>query len=184
LQIKLLEAEADKALRVYYFDAAGFNTIPCVPYAWQKKSQTIEIPSQRSKQLNILGFMNKDNDCFFYPQEGKVTSETVIAAFEAFGRRYVEHYLKTRQPCVVIVDNAPVHTSRQFLKKIDSWCSYGLMIHFLPTYSPELNLIEILWRKIKYEWISFNAYQSYENLKGEVLDILSQLGRKYTITFS
>jgi transposase len=184
LQVKLHQAESNHEVRVYYFDAAGFTTIPCVPYAWQKKSETLKLPSQRSKQLNVLGFLNKDNDCFFYEQEGSVTSQTVIDAFEAFGQRYAEYYARTKQPGIVIVDNAPVHTSATFLKKIEDWYSYGLVVHLLPTYSPELNLIEILWRKIKYEWLPFEAYLSYANLKTEVLNVLSQVGKKYTITYA
>ncbi|WP_368860940.1 transposase, partial [Desulforhabdus sp. TSK] len=43
-------------------------------------------------------------------------------------------------------------------------CKKNLYIKFLPTYSPELNLIEILWRKIKYEWLSFSAYLSFSLL--------------------
>jgi transposase len=26
------------------------------------------------------------------------------------------------------------------------------------TYSPELNIIEMIWRKIKYDWLPFEAY--------------------------
>ncbi|KAA6323078.1 hypothetical protein EZS27_027452, partial [termite gut metagenome] len=39
-----------------------------------------------------------------------------------------------------------------------------VLIFFLPVYSPELNLIEILWRRIKYQWIPFDAYGCFENL--------------------
>ena len=91
---------------------------------------------------------------------------------------------KLKIPCVVILDNAPVQNSAAFLEKSEDWYSYGLGLHFLPTYSPELNLIEILWRKIKYERLSFNAYTGYMNLKEEDLEILSQVGQKYTITLS
>ena len=184
MQTFLHQVDTEGELKVYYFDAAGFSTIPCVPYAWQPKSDTLKLPSQRSKQLNILGFLHKNNDGFFYPHEGSVTSQVVIEAFEAFGKRYVEHYRQTRQPCIVIIDNAPVHTSAAFLKKREDWYSYGIGVHFLPPYSPELNLIEILWRKIKYEWLPFEAYSSYHNLKSEVLNVLNQLGEKYTITFT
>lgn len=144
----------------------------------------MKLQSQRSKQLNILGFLHKNNDGFFYPHEGSVTSQVVIEAFEAFGQRYVEHYQQTKLPCIVIIDNAPVHTSAAFLKKMEDWYSYGIGVHFLPTYSPELNLIEILWRKIKYEWLPFVAYSCYQNLKSEVQKVLDQLGKKYTITFA
>ena len=178
------QAEAKQQLAVYYFDETGFTTIPCVPYAWQKPSETLCLPSKLSKRLNILGFLNKENDSYFYQQEGSVTSQTVINAFEAFGQRYAEHYAKTQQPCVVILDNASVHTSKAFLAVRENWYRYGVLVHYLPPYSPELNWIEMLWRKIKYEWLSFNAYLSYEHLKNEVLQILNKVGKEYTITFA
>ena len=33
-----------------------------------------------------------------------------------------------------------------------------------PTYSSQLNLIEILWRFMKYEWIETQAYTSWKHL--------------------
>ncbi len=56
---------------------------------------------------------------------------------------------------------------------------------YLPKYSPELNLIEILWRKIKYEWLPLQAFSSYCEIKKHVSDILGQYGSKeFTITFA
>ena len=43
-----------------YFDESGFTLEPCVPYAWQQTGETIEIPSSKSKRLNVLGFVNRD----------------------------------------------------------------------------------------------------------------------------
>lgn len=48
----------------------------------------------------------------------------------------------------------------------------------------ELNLIEILWRKVKYEWLPMDAYQSYENLKTRVQEVFSSVGGKFRITFA
>jgi len=50
-------------------------------------------------------------------------------------------------------------------------------------YSPELNLIEILWRKIKYNWLPLRAYLSFDHLQSELKNILDQFGSKYKITF-
>ena len=33
---------------------------------------------------------------------------------------------------------------------VERWLAKGVGVHFLPPYCPELNQIEILWRKIKY----------------------------------
>ena len=60
----------------------------------------------------------------------------------------------------------------------------GLEIFFLPTYSPQLNIIEILWRFIKYQWLDTNAYESYSALVEAVETILKNFGTEYTINFA
>ena len=45
--------------------------------------------------------------------------------------------------------------------KRQEWAERHLEIFELPSYSPELNLIEILWRFIKYEWLDVKAYQGW-----------------------
>ncbi len=35
--------------------------IPYIPYGWQPVGQTLEIPSERSKRLNVLGLMSRRN---------------------------------------------------------------------------------------------------------------------------
>lgn len=183
IQAFLLQQVAEGKLQLYYFDGSGFTTTPCVPYGWQQRGETRCLPSTHSQRLNVLGFMNLDNDSFFHTVEGRVDSEAVIAAFDAFAARYRDEYAQTKVPCFVILDNAPVHTSKAFLGKVEDWLLDGICLHFLPTYSPELNLIEILWRKIKYEWLPLDVYKSYKDMKEQVLAVLAAFGKKYTITF-
>src|SRR2546425_7566937 len=61
---------------------------------------------------------------------------------------------------------------------------YLPMIKYLTTYSPELNLIEILWRNIKYAWLPFSAYQCLNALRDALENILKNFGSKYQITFA
>ncbi len=58
-----------------------------------------------------------------------------------------------------------------------------LEIFWLPTYSPKLNLIEILWKFIKYEWIEIDAYNSLKSLKKYLKKVLDKLGTEYVINF-
>jgi DDE superfamily endonuclease len=83
----------------------------------------------------------------------------------------------------VLIDNAPMHRSKAFIRHIPKWVTRGLIIKYLPSYSPELNLIEILWRFIKYYWLPFSAYGSFQQLCAAVEEILQQFGTKYTIDF-
>ena len=173
----LHEQEAAGELDVYYFDEAGFNLIPEVPYAWQAVGETIEIPSRRSKRLNVLGFCNKQQDFHATTVQGYVDSEIVIACFDQFCDTI-------NKKTVVIVDNASMHTSGKFKGKLAEWAENGLTVKYLPTYSPELNLIEIVWRFIKYSWLPLSAYLSFKNLKNELQNVLDSIGSEYRITFA
>lgn len=76
-----------------------------------------------------------------------------------------------------------IHTS-VVIERLPYWKKQGLIIKYLPPYSPELNLIEILWRRIKYTWLPFSAYACLNALTEALEDILSQVGSAYQITFA
>ncbi len=57
---------------------------------------------------------------------------------------------------MIVADRSSIHTSNIIIDKIEEWKERGITIFELPSYSPELNLIEILWRFIKYHWIEIS----------------------------
>ena len=172
----LIEEDRQGIIDLRYFDESGFCLVPYIPYAWQEKDETISIESGQSKRLNILGFMNKRNDLDAYSFECTVDGEVVMCCFDEF--------CKTLQgPTVVVMDNASIHTSKAFQNKISGWEKRGLELFYLPEYSPELNLIEILWRFMKYEWIEFWAYTSWDHLVKYVEEVIKNFGEKFKINF-
>ncbi len=177
-QLNQLKALNKKGfIDLYYSDESGFSLMPSIPYAWQLKGETIELNTARSKRLNILGFMNTDNDLHSYFFEGNINSEMAVACFDNFSQ-------KITAPTAVVIDNAPIHTSKLFQSQIPRWKEQDLYIFQLPKYSPHLNLIEILWRKMKYEWIDFSAYLSWNNLCREVENVTNQFGKSLSINFA
>ncbi|AUD03989.1 transposase [Spirosoma pollinicola] len=68
--------------------------------------------------------------------------------------------------------------------EFDTWESQGLSIFYLPTYSPHLNPIEILWRFCKYKWLNKTHYKSWSTLKKAILYIFKEYGSIYTISFT
>ena len=173
----LHEQEAAGEVGLYYFDESGFSLTPDVPYAWQAVGETIEISSSRSKRLNVLGFCNKQQDFHATTVQGYVDSEIVIACFDQFCDTI-------NKKTIVVVDNASMHTSSKFKGKLGEWEENGLIVKYLPTYSPELNLIEIVWRLIKYNWLPLSAYLSFKNLKSELQLVLDGIGSEYQINFA
>jgi len=173
----LIQQHKDKEIDLCYFDESGFTLEPCVPYAWQPTGETIEIPSSKSKRLNVLGFVNRDCEFNSFVFEGSVNTSVVVACIDEFS-----HQIKIST--TLIIDNASTHTSHEFNENIERWKERGLTIYRIPPYSPELNIIEIVWRKIKYDWLPFSAYESYKSLKQELFDVLSLIGKTYKIEFS
>ena len=82
------------------------------------------------------------------------------------------------------MDNAPWHKAKAVRAKELIWNEKGLFLFFLPKYSPHLNLIEILWRKIKYEWLRADDYLSTEALKEALFDIIKKYNDEFCIDFS
>ncbi len=177
----LVEQELEGQIDLYFFDESGFTLVPYVPYAWQPIGQQIAIPCSHSKRLNVLGFLKKDGQFQSFVFEGHVNTSVVVACFNEFA-----NLIDPDKTTFVIIDNAPTHTSAEFEENIEQWKEQGLLVKFLSSYSPELNLIEILWRKIKYEWMPFSAYESYARLKEALFDILKNIGKEkeYVIHFS
>ena len=77
------------------------------------------------------------------------TSDKVIEVFDDF----IETLDK---PTVVVLDNASFHKSKKFKSHIPRWSNKGLTLCYLPPYSPQLNIIETLWRFMKYTWIEYS----------------------------
>jgi len=173
----LIQQHKDNEIDLCYFDESGFTLEPCVPYAWQPVGKTIEIPSSKSKRLNVLGFVNRDCKFNSFVFEGSINSSCVVACIDAFS-----HQIKI--PTTLEIDNASTHTSHEFNNNLKAWTERGLTIYRIPPYSPELNIIEIIWRKIKYEWLPFSAYESYHSLEQELFQVLSNIGKNHKVVFS
>ena len=172
----LIAEDRDGIIDLRYFDESGFCLVPYIPYAWQASGDTIAIESSRSKRLNVLGFMNKRNELEAYTFEGAVDGDVVI--------RCMDEFCTTLQgPTIVVMDNASIHTNSTFQEQLPRWEQQGLEIFYLPEYSPQLNLIEILWRFMKYEWIALWAYTSWRHLVHYVDEVIQNFGDKYKIHF-
>jgi transposase len=177
-ELEELQKEANAGnINLYYYDEAGFSLIPSISYAWQLIRETIEVKSTHSKQINVLGFLDTKNNFESFIFEESINSSVVIECFNRFCQ-------KITKKTFIVIDNSPIHTSDDFNDMIEKWEKRGLYIKYLPPYCPELNLIEILWRMIKYYWLPFSAYENFQVFVKSLEMILIQIGSKYKITFT
>ena len=161
---------------LYFGDESHFGLTPNVPYAWQTMNNPILLPSSRGKFLNVVGLMSRDNKFSYEVNETTHNADTLISFMDKFAEKIVKR-------TVVILDNSPIHKSNKFMQKIKEWKENDLLIYFLPPYSPELNLIEILWKRIKYQWLPFNAYNNFLSLKENLAKVLDSFGKSTSLYF-
>jgi transposase len=166
----LKELEDSEYIDLYFGDESHFGLTPNVPYSWQKKGEQILLSAAKGKFLNVVGLMTRNNDLFYEVHETTYNSDKCIS----FMDRFVAQTVKKTD---VILEISPIPQSKKIMAKIKEWKEQDVHIFFLPLYSSELNLIEILWKRIKYQWILFDAYTSFQNLKERLSFVLNNVGR-------
>lgn len=164
-------------LNIYYFDESGFSISSNLPYLWSPMKKPSVVKTLICKRINVLGFLSKQGDLKSYISDGRVNSDKVIEVFDSF----VETLSK---PTIVVLDNASFHKSKKFKSHIAKWANKGLTLCYLPPYSPQLNIIETLWRFMKYVWIEYSAFLSWENLMKYIQKIFHGYGKSYQIDFN
>ena len=163
--------------QVVFADESGFCLTPSVPYGWQAKGERVCLPTARSKRESVLGFLSHDNHLTTYRTQQKITSAFVIES--------VDHFLTTQvdKVTLLVLDNASIHVSKPFKEASKRWEEKGLLVWYLPTYSPHLNRIERLWLRMKYSWLKAADYINMKTLKEAVKRICNEFGDKYSINF-
>lgn len=168
--------EAQNKIDIYYFDESGFSQTSNIPKLWTPIGATAIVKTFVTKRINVLGFLSKNGTLKSYIADGKVNSDKVIEVFDNFAN-------SLSKPTIVVLDNASYHKSKKFKANLYRWMNQGLTLLYLPPYSPQLNIIEILWRFMKYVWIDYKAYLSFENLKEYIETIFEKYGDKFVINF-
>lgn len=168
---ELAELLEEPSLDVVYFDESGFSLKGVIPYGWQPIGERVEIPvtGAHGANIQVLGFEHPDGSADTYLEKGYVNTDTVIQIMDDYCERIT-------QTTVVVLDNASCHTSAAFNACLDRWAARGLLIYHLPPYSPELNAIELLWKKLKYQLLPIKAWERFSTLLTTLTKTLSEIG--------
>jgi putative transposase len=76
---------------------------------------------------------------------------------------------------VLVLDNTGFHKAKRTTKKRDRWQHMGLTLSFQPPYSPQLNLIATVWKKLKAFLLPRRCYKNRDELKASLLGALRLL---------
>ena len=164
-------------IELFYGDETSVSSEGYVPYGWQFCDERVYVYAARGYKLNLWGLFSRSN------QSHTATSLKTIGARFVFDELEKLSFL-IEKPTVVVLDQAPIHKAALIKDQLSIWQERGLFVFYLPVYSPELNIAEIVWRKLKGQWIRPQDYATADTLAYAVNRCLANFGTELTIHFS
>ena len=139
-------------------------------YAWIKKGQEKFISSNTGRRrLNINGAMNahQPEEVIIHEAE-TINADATIALYDKIQQHYAD-----KEHIYVIGDNARYYRNAQ----LQDWLKQNPRIIqvFLPPYSPNLNLIERLWKLLRKKCINTHFYPDFKDFRQAILHFFEHL---------
>lgn len=169
LKPRLAQAEAGER-HVFFVDAAHcvFGTFLCCLWSFARLFVRAAAGRQR---FNILGaFDAVTRELLAVTNTTVVNAETMCTLLREIASKGLA------EPVTLVLDNARYQKCALVQ---DLARSLGIELLFLPGYSPNLNLIERLWRLIKKEALYGRYHPTFADFKAAIEGTIAQLGTKH-----
>jgi transposase len=164
---EIMSLAREKNAYILFGDEASFPQWGSLTYTWAPRGQQPVVNTSGTRRgYKVFGLIDYFSGRFFCKghEKGRLNSES----YEAF---LTEVLSKTRKHIILIQDGAKYHTSKAMKRFFDKK-SHRLTVYKLPSYSPDYNPIEKLWKKIKEKEIHLHYFPTFDCLKNKVEEAL------------
>jgi transposase len=178
VQAQFLETQLEPCLQaaragqraVFFVDAAHFIWAPFLGCLWCLQRLFVRSATGR-RRYNVLGALNAvTHEVIRVTNEGYITAETVCTLLRTLAAAGLQ------VPITLVLDNAKY----QRCELVQSLArELGIELLFLPSYSPNLNLIERIWRFIRKRSLNSTYYASFEQFQAGIDGGLDKLSTVY-----
>lgn len=128
----------------------------------------MEVPTSKARgitaRLNLMGCTEYGKNAVQYREiEGNTTGQDTIAFLDTLAEQ-----ADPACPTLVFADQASIHTCKKVTQHRPRWHEQGLIVVYLPAYSPELNPMEGQWRRLKYHALPRRHHDTKTQLRNAV----------------
>ncbi len=156
---------------VLFVDAAHFVMGAFLGMLWCFVRQLLPSSSGR-KRYNVLGAYDPvRHEAITLTNDTVVNQETFCALLDKIATAYAD----TGRPITLVLDNARYQKCQSVFDKAQE---LGIELLYLPAYSPNLNLIERLWRFVKKQVLYSTHYSTFAAFKESIDGCLRDLGTR------
>lgn len=164
-------AEAENGeCHLLFADAAHFVLQPFICALWSVARLFIKAACGRNR-INVLGAVNAiTKEVLTLSNTTYISAETIVEFLKQLSIHYVDLPLK------IVLDNARY----QHCKLVENAAKeLGITLLFLPSYSPNLNIIERLWRFTKKKILYAKYYESPMKFHGAITGFFQTINQNY-----
>jgi transposase len=169
LEPEIARARAGESV-LLFMDAAHFVQAAFLGYLWSFTRIFVRSPSGR-KRWNVLGAYNAiTGQLTTVANDGYITATTVCEMLHKLAEQYAGRSI------VIVLDNARYQRC-QLVQ--DLAVELGIKLEWLPSYSPNLNLIERLWKFVKKKSLYNVYYETFAEFVAGIMDCLNRAETDY-----
>lgn len=169
MEPKLNEALAGKRA-VFFVDAAHFVLAAFLGMVWCFTRLFIKAPAGRQR-FNVLGALNAVTK-----QMVTVCNDSYINATSVCALLDKLSMLSLGVPITIFLDNA---SYQRCIAVREYAASLGIELIYLPAYSPNLNLIERMWKFVKKQCLYGKYYSKFAEFKAAIQDCIDSAPTQY-----
>ena len=162
-EYQVLKDNLEDEDQIYFMDGVHPQHNSIASYGWIKKGTTKQLKTNNGrKRTNINGALNLTTKQVFYVEDERINSQTMIALLLIILKNQKEGKI------YIVLDNARYYHSeivKEFLKD-----NPRIILKFMPPYSPNLNIIERLWRILKKNVVYNKFYQKFDDFRIAVIN--------------
>ena len=172
----LLEEASKGEIKLYFGDAVHLIWGAALGYSWCIERLVVKSAYGRER-FNVLGALDSlTNETITISNNTYITGTEVVELLKILRKKNGKD-----KAVYIVVDNAR-YQKCEIVEKAAK--KYKINIIYLPSYSPNLNLIERLWKFLRSECLNNKYYMNFDLFGKSILECLSKTHTEYSETLS
>jgi transposase len=161
----LVEQAQRQEIELFFVDAAHFVLLPFLGYLYSLTVRFLRSTSGR-RRFSVLGALNAvTHELVSITDHAYINADSVCALLEKLRETCCA------RPIVLVMDNVRYQKCARVL---ETALRLNIRLEFLPPYSPNLNLIERLWKFVKKEVLYNKFYSDYAQFTTAIMKCLNE----------
>ena len=142
------------------------------------QQKSIAQHQNRGRRINIMGVWETATSFEYGLKVGTYKAKNYLRFIDTQADKATKRLFDTGKFTVMIQDNASIHRANIVKERVHVWEKQGLILFFLPPYSPEMNRIEEQWLHLKRQELAGRVFDDEYDLAVAIIEGLKNRGQQ------